>query len=298
MFSRAMPGCDPFRSESGRTLMPCGNYAYAAVRAASSLARKNGLLAKDASTGTAHGRHFPRSASTRQYGAIGLMITLARRPAETVRVGQDELAALLAVPESPRGLVIFAHGSGSGRLSPRNNRVADDLHDRGMATLLLDLLLPGEESDRANVFDIALLASRLFSAAEWAGSVPGLDRLPLGYFGASTGAGAAILAASGPDRRIRAIVSRGGRIDLAGTHALSRVQAPLQIIAGSRDLPVVGLSQAAAALLRCEHELIVVPGATHLFEEPGTLDEVIDHAGRWFFAHLSGAGPAERKGLA
>lgn len=223
------------------------------------------------------------------------MVTLAHRLAESVTVGPDGLAALLAVPEQPQGLVIFAHGSGSGRLSPRNNHVADGLHDRGMATLLLDLLHPEEESDRANVFDIALLAARLFSAAEWASSTSGLDRLPLGYFGASTGAGAAILAASGPDRRIRAIVSRGGRIDLAGNNALSRIRAPLQIIVGSRDLPVVGLSQAAIPLLRCDHELVVVQGAGHLFEEPGTLDQVIDHAGRWFLAHLPEGGRPERE---
>jgi len=216
------------------------------------------------------------------------MIALSHRHAESVRVGPYDLAALLAVPDHALGLVIFAHGSGSGRLSPRNNQVADGLHGRGIATLLLDLLHPEEESERANMFDIALLAARLFSAVEWASSASGLDHLPLGYFGASTGAGAAILAASGPDRRIRAIVSRGGRIDLAGTNALARVRAPLQIIVGSRDLPVIGLSQAAMPLLRCDHELVIVPGATHLFEEPGMLDALTDHAGRWFLAHLRG----------
>ncbi len=220
------------------------------------------------------------------------MIALAHRQAEAVNVGPDRLAALLAVPDDPLGLVIFAHGSGSGLLSRRDNQIADRFHERGMATLLLDLLLPAEAGDRAHMSDIALLAARLFSAAEWADTTPGLRRLPLGYLGGGTGAGAAILAASGPDRRIRAIVSRGGRTDLAGANALSRIRAPLQIIAGSRDLPVIGLSQAMMPLLQCAHELVLVAGAGQRFEQPGALDQLIDHASRWFLAHLPGSAPA------
>ncbi len=214
------------------------------------------------------------------------MLTIEQRRTHPVTVDPNQLQALLAVPPNPCGLVIFAHGSGSGRLSPRNNHVADGLHMRGIATLLLDLLSRQEEADRRNVFDIALLASRLFSATEWASASPEVEGLPIGYFGASTGAGAAILAASGPDQRIRAIVSRGGRIDLAGTEALSRVRAPCQVIVGSLDLPVIGLSKTAMPLMRCEKELVIIPGAGHLFEERNTLDEVIDHAGRWFTAHF------------
>ena len=219
------------------------------------------------------------------------MPTLSDRRTQALKIGPAALDALLAVPPDARGLVIFAHGSGSGRLSPRNNHVADGLHLMGLGTLLLDLLSPDEEAERANVFDIALLASRLFSATEWASQNEELNHLPFGYFGASTGAGAAILAASGPDRRIRAIVSRGGRIDLAGDSALAQVRAPVQVIVGSLDLPVLGLTQTAMQLMHCDKELVVIPGAGHLFEEPGTLDRVIDHAGQWFHTHF----PDERQ---
>ncbi|MDF0489302.1 dienelactone hydrolase family protein [Sphingomonas sp. H39-1-10] len=216
------------------------------------------------------------------------MVTLLGvRPVEPVR--PDGLNGLLAIPPDPSGIVIFAHGSGSGRLSPRNNHVADALHAAGMATLLLDLLTPEEEQDRVNVFDIALLASRLVGAADWVRGLPSTSMLPIGYFGASTGAGAALLAASGPDPRIRAIVSRGGRPDLAGARALARVQAPTMLIVGSRDVPVIALNETAMAHLRCEHELVIVPGAHHLFEEAGTLDTVIGHATRWFAMHFQEA---------
>ncbi|MBY8827398.1 dienelactone hydrolase family protein [Hephaestia mangrovi] len=213
----------------------------------------------------------------------------AIEPPAEVLVEPDRLPALLGVPEAPRGLVIFAHGSGSGRLSPRNTYVAERLRRAGIATLLLDLLTPEEEADRRNVFDIPLLASRLAAAADWTALVRPVRDLPLGYFGASTGAGAALLAASKAGERLRAVVSRGGRPDLAGAAALARVRAATLLIVGSRDLPVIELNQVAARHLVCPHELIIVPGAHHLFEEPGTLDAVVDHATRWFLHHFEEA---------
>lgn len=203
-----------------------------------------------------------------------------------VSIGSDpQLTALLGVPQHPSGLIIFAHGSGSGRLSPRNNYVARRLREVGLATLLLDLLSPGEERDRANVFDIPLLASRLARATDWAESFPDTSGLRPAYFGASTGAGAALRAAAG-DRRIGAVVSRGGRPDLAGKQALSAVLAPTLLIVGSLDTPVIQLNSAAAAELTCASEMAIVPGASHLFEEPGTLDRVVDLAADWFLTHL------------
>jgi len=219
-------------------------------------------------------------------------LAISRRPAEAIKIQPLGLDALLAVPAHACGLVIFAHGSGSGRLSPRNNQVADGLHEHGLATLLLDLLSPAEEADRRNVFDIALLASRLRLAATWASSGRRTRHLPIAYFGASTGAGAAILAAAGQGDGIASIVSRGGRIDLAGTQALNHLRAPLQIIVGGIDLPVLDLTRAAMPLIRCEKQLVIVPGAGHLFEERGALEQVIDHASRWFLAHF----PARHEG--
>ena len=206
-----------------------------------------------------------------------------------VTIGAPALQGLLGMPEAARGIVVFAHGSGSGRLSPRNNYVADALREAGLATLLLDLLTPAEERDRANVFDIPLLASRLLLATDWITSNwtatrPDLMRLPIGYFGASTGAGAALLAAS-RDRRVAAVVSRGGRPDLAGD-ALAAVRAPTLLIVGSLDRQVLDLNREALAAMQCELELAIVEGATHLFEEPGTLDQVVHLAMRWFLAHL------------
>ncbi|QLC26490.1 alpha/beta hydrolase [Parasphingopyxis algicola] len=203
-----------------------------------------------------------------------------------VEVGPNRLNALLGVPEEPVGLVIFAHGSGSGRLSPRNNHVAAALRRMGLATLLLDLLTRAEERDRANVFDIQLLATRLVEATDWAGAAARIDALPIGYFGSSTGAGAALAAAAHLGDRIGAVVSRGGRPDLAGP-ALAEVRAPTLLIVGSLDGPVIDMNNAAARHLQCVKEITIVEGAGHLFEEPGTLDEVIRHAGRWFLTHLS-----------
>jgi putative phosphoribosyl transferase len=209
-----------------------------------------------------------------------------------VLVGPHQLQALLGVPHDAAGLVIFAHGSGSGRLSPRNNHVAHALRARGQATLLLDLLTPAEEQDRRNVFDIGLLASRLKSAAIWVRQQPDLGHLPIGYFGASTGAAAALVAAA-DDADIAAIVSRGGRPDMA-REALPLVRAPTLLLVGSLDGPVITLNQQAFMALRCPKKILIVPGAGHLFEEPGTLDQVITHASNWFAGHFTQHAEKER----
>lgn len=214
------------------------------------------------------------------------MVTLGTLEPVPVTVQPDGLEGLLGVPVAAKGIVIFAHGSGSGRLSPRNNHVARGLREAGLGTLLIDLLTPAEEQDRANVFDIPLLASRLAGATEWVRLLPGLAALPIGYFGASTGAGAALLAASHADGRIAAIVSRGGRPDLAGAAALERVRAPTLLIVGSLDVPVIALNRTALQHLHAKSELVIVPGASHLFEEAHTLDQVIDLATRWFVRHF------------
>lgn len=223
-----------------------------------------------------------------RYSLCGLMhwddpVTPDAAPQEVILEPQ-QLAALLRLPDPASGLVIFAHGSGSGRLSPRNNEVAAGLHRAGLATLLLDLLHPEEERDRRNVFDIPLLASRLAFAADWARRQPQLAALPIGYFGASTGAAAAIVAAAS-DPAIKALVSRGGRPDLAA-EALPLVRAPTLLIVGGADTEVLELNRQAAAMMQCPLELAVVPGASHLFEEPGALDKVVHHARRWFLSHL------------
>jgi putative phosphoribosyl transferase len=195
------------------------------------------------------------------------------------------LQGLLGVPPQARGIVLFAHGSGSGRLSPRNQRVAAALREAGIATLLLDLLTEAEEIDRANVFDIDLLAQRLGEATDWVHLNVETALLPLGYFGASTGAGAALMAAAHPRHRPAAVVSRGGRPDLAGD-VLEDVRAPTLLIVGSHDPQVLELNRRAMARMRCQNVLSIVPGASHLFEEPGTLDEVIRLAVAWFREHL------------
>ena len=207
-----------------------------------------------------------------------------------LRIGSTpSLAAILGIPDGAKGLVIFAHGSGSGRLSPRNNYVARCLREAGLATLLLDLLTPEEEADRRNVFDIALLASRLRRAADWAASYLETARLLLCYFGASTGGGAALRAAAG-DPRIAAVVSRGGRPDLAGADALVRVTAPTLLIVGELDGVVIELNAGAIDAMHCERDMVIVPGAGHLFEEPTTLDLVVELTQDWFLKHL-GAQP-------
>jgi putative phosphoribosyl transferase len=204
-----------------------------------------------------------------------------------VRVGPQRLQGILGVPAGAQGLVIFAHGSGSGRLSPRNNFVAARLREAQLATLLLDLLAPEEEQNRANVFDIELLASRLAAATGWARDRPEISNLPIGYFGASTGAAAALVAAARAGADIDAVVSRGGRPDLAGD-ALNEVSAPTLLIVGGADHPVIPLNEQSLNRLRGPKELVIVPGAGHLFEEPGTLDEVVRHAVGWFRRYLAG----------
>ncbi len=201
-----------------------------------------------------------------------------------VLAGSHVLAGTLVVPDAATGLVLFAHGSGSSRLSPRNRFVAETLNRAGIATLLFDLLTDTEATDRRNVFDIGLLGQRLVAATGWCRTRDLPE--PIGYFGASTGAAAALLAAAELGPAIGAVVSRGGRPDLAGAR-LSAVRAPTLLIVGSDDHEVLELNRRAAArLARCEHRLVVVPGATHLFEEPGTLERAADLAAEWFGAYL------------
>jgi dienelactone hydrolase len=196
------------------------------------------------------------------------------------------LAGSLISSEHPSGIVIFAHGSGSSRLSPRNREVALALVDSGMATLLFDLLTDAEARDRTNVFDIGLLASRLVAAIDWVRAQPELARLPIGLFGASTGAAAALTAAALRPGVVAAVVSRGGRPDLAGD-VLELVAAPTLLIVGGADEPVLTWNRQAQRRLAGPSRLDVVPGATHLFEEPGALAEVMRLAGAWFAAHLA-----------
>lgn len=203
--------------------------------------------------------------------------------------GKLALEGVLGIPTDTRGVVAFAHGSGSGRLSPRNNFVARHLQRDGLATLLLDLLTEEEAEDRRKVFDIDLLADRLLLAKGWLETQPQTRSLGIAYFGASTGAGAALQAAAREPSNLKAVVSRGGRPDLAESY-LPSVTAPTLLIVGGHDEPVIGMNQAAYDLLACEKKLIIVPGATHLFEEPGTLEQVAEHAGRWFQRYLRSVG--------
>jgi predicted phosphoribosyltransferase/dienelactone hydrolase len=202
-----------------------------------------------------------------------------------VMAGTVALPGRLAVPAGARGVVVFAHGSGSSRSSPRNMFVAGALHVAGLGSLLFDLLTPEEEADRANVFDIGLLASRLSAATTWLRAQPGLQEARVGYFGASTGAAAALRAAAEPGSGIAAVVSRGGRPDLAGA-ALGAVRAPTLFLVGGLDDRVLELNEAARAQMRGESQLVVIPGAGHLFAEPGTLEQVASLARDWFVRYL------------
>ena len=213
--------------------------------------------------------------------------TLAVRTAE-IPAGSVTLTGDLVAPALPFGWVVFAHGSGSSRLSSRNRSVAAVLQRAGVATLLFDLLTPEEEHDRRNVFDIELLATRLEHATRWLDEQPEVAGAPFGYFGASTGAAAALMAAAELGSRISAVVSRGGRPDLAADR-LGEVAAPTLLIVGGADEAVLDLNRAAAELLRCRHELAIVPGATHLFEEPGALEQVAELARAWFTTSFSDA---------
>lgn len=207
-------------------------------------------------------------------------------------VDREELKGLLTIPKGAKGIVLFAHGSGSGRLSPRNQFVASKLQNAGLATLLMDLLTAEEEvideRTRQFRFDIDLLAERLVGTCEWLLQKTETKDLLIGYFGASTGAAAALMAASEQGDKIKAIVSRGGRPDLA-IDFLDLVTAPTLLIVGQNDLAVIEMNQRALEALHTKKRLDIVPGATHLFEEPGTLDVVADLATKWFVEHLKGA---------
>ena len=208
----------------------------------------------------------------------------------TISAGSATLDGDLTVPHKARGIVVFAHGSGSSRHSSRNKQVAQHLQERGLATLLMDLLTPEEERIDVRTahlrFDIRMLAQRLIYAANWLDYDPEVQKLGAGYFGASTGGGAALMAAAQIPDRIRAVVSRGGRPDLAGP-ALAEVRAPTLLIVGALDVEVLQMNEQAMSQMSAPVDLQVVPGATHLFEEPGTLDIVAQLAGDWFLRHLS-----------
>jgi pimeloyl-ACP methyl ester carboxylesterase len=220
--------------------------------------------------------------------------------ARDVRIPPIGLAGTLHIPSGAHALVTFVHGSGSSRFSPRNMAVADALNARGISTLLFDLLTVEEEADRANVFDIPLLAERLVQTVQWLDLEPVAGRLPLGLFGASTGAAAALVAAAKLGERVGAVVSRGGRPDLAGD-ILGQIRTPVLLIVGGVDFGVIELNEQAFARLTAQKALEIVPGASHLFPEPGALEAVIDLATRWFERHLvskrsrAGGAPAPRR---
>lgn len=204
-----------------------------------------------------------------------------------IPAGAATIEGMLEIPEGALGLVLFAHGSGSSRHSPRNNSVAGVLRQAGVGTLLMDLLTPEEDRDTTRRFDIALLTQRLMDAARWVVSQPELSEISLGFFGASTGAAAALEAAAILGEEAKAVVSRGGRPDMASPEVLATVTAPTLLLVGGLDDVVIDLNQQAYDQLRCEKKLLIVPGATHLFEEPGTLQEVARQAADWFRQHMS-----------
>ena len=206
----------------------------------------------------------------------------------TVKIpaGPVRLNGELVLPADTKSVVLFAHGSGSSRLSPRNIFVAQVLQQQGIGTLLFDLLTTSEERDYAVRFDIDLLTQRLLAATAWLRENPETKTLRIGYFGASTGAAAALRAAAEIGNTIAAVVSRGGRPDLAGETALVQVASPTLLIVGSEDYTVIELNEQAFAWMKCEKKLVLVPGATHLFEEPGTLEQAAEYAGDWFLKHL------------
>jgi len=204
-----------------------------------------------------------------------------------IDTGQVQLKGNLALPEAAQGVVLFAHGSGSSRFSPRNNFVAGELFNAGIGSLLIDLLTPAEDANYETRFDIPLLTKRLIATTAWLQKHPATQALKIGYFGASTGAAAALQAAADMGASIAAVVSRGGRPDLAGGNFLTRVSAPTLLIVGGYDGDVIQLNEEAYAQLHCVKELVIVPGATHLFEEPGTLEQVARHAAIWFKHYLS-----------
>jgi len=220
------------------------------------------------------------------------MAPTSREHQVVVSAGAVELEGNLTIPGGASGIVLFAHGSGSSRFSPRNRFVATELNQAGLATLLIDLLTPEEEAVDVFTaelrFDIGMLADRLVGATDWLNSQAETGNLDVGYFGASTGAGAALVAAAERPDSVSAIVSRGGRPDLAGP-ALPKVKAPTLLIVGGDDVPVIGMNKEALVQLTVEKELTIVPGATHLFEEPGTLERVAQLAADWFRRYLGAA---------
>lgn len=207
---------------------------------------------------------------------------LARIPVHGVT-----LEGALAIPAKAQGLVLFVHGSGSSRFSPRNNFVARELRNAGLGTLLIDLLTRTEDQDYERRFDIPLLTQRVLHVSDWLRAQPEAKHLALDYFGASTGAAAALRAAAAPGSKVNAVVSRGGRPDLAGAQALAQVRCPVLLIVGGNDDVVIELNRQAHARLTCPKELVIVPGATHLFEEPGTLEQVAKLAADWFYRQLN-----------
>jgi putative phosphoribosyl transferase len=225
--------------------------------------------------------------SNRRAAIMSSQITAKSVSSEEVEItfGQTHLAAIVNIPLHPRGVVIFAHGSGSGRLSPRNQFVARELNQRGFATVLADLLEADEADDQKKVFDVQLLSRRLHGVTLWTLRQPDLAPLKFGYFGASTGAAAALIAAARHPEVIDAVVSRGGRPDLVGD-ALASVNAPTLLVVGGDDEVVLGLNEQAESCLTCRHQLVIVPNATHLFEQSGTLEEVARLASNWFKKHL------------
>jgi putative phosphoribosyl transferase len=219
----------------------------------------------------------------------GRVATSLTKDAEVeVPAGTARLAGHFRVPAGCSGFVVFAHGSGSSRHSPRNRYVASVLEDAGIGTLLMDLLTPNEEAHRSSTFDIALLAGRLEAATDWLRAQPEAKGKPVAYFGASTGAAAALWAAAQRPSQVAAIVSRGGRPDLAGPR-LADVEAPTLLVVGGKDEVVLGLNRKAQAQLSCPTDLVVIPGATHLFEEPGALEQVARLALDWFLRYLAPA---------
>ena len=209
-------------------------------------------------------------------------------PGVVIASGAVKLEGALELPAHPRGVVAFSHGSGSGRSSPRNRFVAGELRKAGVGTLLLDLLTAEEDRDREMRFDITLLSARLADAVHFLAAHAATRALPVGLFGASTGAASALRVAAAMPQVVKAVVSRGGRPDLAGDKALGRVQAPTLLIVGGEDSGVIELNERARdALAHCTRELVLVPGATHLFEEPGTLEGVAQRAAAWFARHLA-----------
>ncbi len=248
-------------------------------------AEVNALLAETATADAAEARPI----APRRTGAADPQ---TRSEVRIPLPGGGQIIGDLAVPERASGFVVFAHGSGSSRHSPRNREVAAALNRAGLATLLIDLLTLAEERERANVFDIMLLAERLGEATRWVREQPGNATLGLGYFGASTGAGAALWAAADLGADVKAVVSRGGRPDLAAPR-LADVRSPTMLIVGGLDRVVIELNREALAQLRCEAALEIVPGAAHLFDEPGTLEQVARLAIAWFTRHLGVPSPAE-----